>query len=146
MKVSESLGGKALSAEDIRRIEVSLGLFVPSGIKEVLGSVPLVGVVFNVEERNDLSGLGASFRWMSAEEMVDEATRCYPGIAAAPHGYLPVGICLEGTGDPYFLRLRDTAIVRIPHAAAVGGSLDSSQIELVAPSIEALVDCAQLQR
>jgi hypothetical protein len=60
----------------------------------------------------DLSGLGAGIQWMSAEQMLDEGSQAYPRIVAVPRGYFPVGICLRGSGDPYFYRDTDGAIVQ----------------------------------
>jgi hypothetical protein len=122
------------------------GLVLPTEIKHTLGTRPLVGVGLDVQEADDLSGLGVSLRWMSAGEMIEEAIKYYPGIAGLAVGFLLVGSCLEGSGDPYFVRLDDGAVVRIPHAAAVGGSVDLSKVEVVAPSIDALISSATLRR
>jgi hypothetical protein len=80
--------------------------------------------------------------------MIREAKDSYPGIAALPLGYVPIGNCGRGSGDPYFYRASDGAIVRIPHDATsfdhADASLDESAVELVARSVEALVAAASL--
>lgn len=144
MKNIEHLGGRTLTAEEIRWVQAETGLAVPAPLVLLLTSRPLVGLTLVLSEQADESRFGAELRWMTAEQMVDEATGAYPGIPAASRGFLPVGICLEGTGNPYFLRLGDGAIVRIPHDAATEDDLDGSQVDLVARSIEALVDAAEV--
>jgi hypothetical protein len=77
--------------------------------------------------------------------IVDEAVEAYPGILALPLGYIPVAKCLEGSGDPYFFRLNDGAIVRIPHQAAVGSELDEEQVEVVSDSVEELPSSGSME-
>ncbi len=144
MKRIDKLGGSRLTADELRRVEAGTGLRVPSSLASLLTSRPLVGLTLELDEDDDESGLGAELRWMTANEMIDEATNAYPGIAAVRHGFLPVGICLVGTGDPYFLRLRDGAVVRIPHDAVSQDELDVDRVEQVAPSVEHLVKAAAL--
>lgn len=137
-------GGNALKTEDLKRVEAETGLKVPASLTSLLTSQPLVGLTFLLGDDADESELGAEFRWMTADQMIDEATAAYPGIAAVTHGLLPVGICLEGTGDPYFVRLDDGAVVRVPHDAVGDNGLDMSQVQRVAVSIEHLVEVAEI--
>lgn len=67
----------------------------------------LASAKFTLEESDDESGIGVEMRWFYPEEIIDEARSAYPGIAAASHRYLPVGACLFGTGDPYFVHSDD---------------------------------------
>ena len=57
-------------------------------------------------------------------------------------GLIPIGTCLDGSGDPYFFLVRDGAVVRVPHDAATETSLDEAQIELVADSVDRLLELA----
>jgi hypothetical protein len=124
MRGLKEFGGTALTVADLRRLEVATGLDVPAALTALLVNYPLAGLTFLLGVEADDSGLGAEFRWMTADEMIDEATTTYPGISALEHRLLPVGICLEGTGDPYFVRLDDGAVLRVPHDAVRGGRLD----------------------
>ena len=45
--------------------------------------------------------------WMDAKTQIEEAFEYYPGILLIDHNYFPIGTCLIGSGDPYFLRLDD---------------------------------------
>jgi hypothetical protein len=144
MRDIQSLGGRVLTLDEVRLVEAATGQTVPVSLAALLTSRPLVGLDLRLEEDADESGLGAEFRWMTAEQMIDEATNAYPGIAAVRCGLLPVGICLVGSGDPYFLRLTDGAIVRVPHDAVVDDDIDTDQVERVAASIESLIDTAEI--
>lgn len=144
MKDIAHLGGETLTPQELRRVEAEIGLSVPSSLAALLTSQPLVGLTLLLDDDADESGLGVEFRWMTAKQMVDEATNAYPGIVAILRGFLPVGICLEGSGDPYFIRLEDCAFVRIPHDAVIDDDLDVGRVERVASSVDALIDSANI--
>lgn len=143
MKDADAHGGRVLTAAEIVSIEAQLDLALPMRIVKHLTELPLVGVEFILSPTGDSSGLGVALRWMTPDEMVSEALEAYPGRVAVPLGYLPVGICLEGSGDPYFVRLHDLALVRVPHEAARGGELEISSVECVTASLEEFLQGAR---
>ena len=98
MKNIGHLGGKALTKQDLKRVEVEVGMNVPPSLASLITSQPMVGLTFSLDDEADESGLGDEFKWMTAEQMIDEATQAYPGIAARHHRFLPVGVCLSRTG------------------------------------------------
>jgi len=108
---------------------------------------PLISLTLSVPEERDPFGLGVYMRWLNAEEMLSEAVDVYPGIVAIARGYFPIGMCLQGSGDPYFFRQSDGAVVRIPHEAASESplGLDEDAIKKVADSVEQLVSLADLE-
>jgi hypothetical protein len=132
-----SRGGRKLSAEDIERLRRALPM--PVALAEILERWPLAGLRLSLAEDVDRSGYGVELQWMDVDEMLSEATETYPGLVAVGRGYVPIGICLEGSGDPYCYRSRDGAIVRVPHDAATESDLDEDQVEVVADSIEQLL-------
>lgn len=140
----DPFGGHPLEMKGLMRLQSEFGLALPSFLVSDLLLYPLTGLVFSLDDEQDESGLGAEFRWMSLDEMIDEATVVYPGISAIRQGFLPVGICLEGTGDPYFLRVKDGVLVRIPHDAVVNNELDVNRVEKVATSLKDLVEIAEI--
>ncbi len=119
-------GGKLLAPDDVEKL-AAIG--APRALTDVMTQLPLIGVRFGV------------MMWLNADGMAQEATDFYPGIAAAKHGYVPIGSDLTGGGDPYFYRVADGAIVRIRHDAAdeESNTLDESGIEKVHDSIAALI-------
>jgi hypothetical protein len=144
MKDIDHLGGSTLTAEQLRLVEAEIRIKLPGALASLLATRPLVGLTLRLDSEQDESGLGSEFKWMTAEQMVDEAKNAYPGIVAVPRGFLPVGICLEGSGDPYFIQLQDGSVVRIPHDAVIQGELNSSQVERVAASIQDLINNAEI--
>ncbi len=138
-------GGKTLDGDGLELLVCKLT--VPPALIEVMLANPLIGVTLLVPEDRDLSGLGVEMKWMNPEQMLSEATNLYPGIVAVERGYFPIGLCLEGSGDPYFFQASDGAVVRIPHDAAseLGQELNEGAIERVADSVDQLVTLADLE-
>jgi hypothetical protein len=70
-------------------------------------------------ENHNLIGQEIEFPWPGESdlnaiiEILDynaikmEATEYWPGIGALKHGYIPVGGCAIGTGDPFFININD---------------------------------------
>jgi len=99
----------------------------------------LIGQKFSLKEKDDLSEIGVEMQWMSPEEQLEEAFDFYPGKVALKNGYLPIGKCLEGSGDPYFIKQNDSTlkIYRIPHDSITNDN------ELREEEIEIILDMSQ---
>jgi hypothetical protein len=57
---------------------------------------------------------------MSPRDIIEECFDAFPGIAAVKEGLVPLGHCLRGSGDPYFVPAdsRDDApLIKIYHDA-----------------------------
>jgi hypothetical protein len=125
---------------------VELQLLVAGTPDDVLGFIaeyPIIGVAFSLSENDDESGMGVEMRVLSPSEAIDEAKMAYPGISAVQRGYLPFGMCLAGSGDPYFVHCPTQRLVRIPHDAAIEDQLDESSIEVVASSVRRFFQLAE---
>lgn len=138
-----TLGGKQLSQAALESVERRLP--VPEEWSNILCRYPAAGADISLSEQHDRSGLGVDMQLMDDAQMLDEAFEAYPGIVAVPMGFVPFGMCNLGSGDPYFIRAADGAVVRIPHDAASETTLDTSQIELVAQSLSELLDNATFE-
>jgi hypothetical protein len=102
----------------------------------------ITGCDFEISEEEDLSELGADLKIMSIEECISEATECYPGILALKEGYVPVAMCLAGSGDYYYIKVAEGengSLFRICHDAVDGGLLVSNGIEKVLNSYASLL-------
>lgn len=143
MQRIDGAGGATLDPEGLERLRRLL--VVPSSLATLMTTAPLLGLRFSLSEKADKSGLGVEMQWMDAEQMRREATEAYPGIVATKLGYFPIGTCLEGTGDPYFYRQSDGAVVRIPHEAATESGLDEGLVETVAESVEQFVAASAVE-
>ena len=103
----------------------------------------LVGARVEVPEEHDQSKLGIDLEFLTSEQSIDEATNFWPGLAVANDGYVPVGSCLCGSGDYYYIRATDGAagpLYRIYHDAVDGDGYDPNEaIALVLQSHEELL-------
>lgn len=87
-----------------------------------------------VPEAADLSDLGAMFRVMTQAQCHSEAVDAFPGKVAACVGFYPVGMCLEGSGDYYYLQTAEGekgALYRIYHDSVSGNTLSDDGVERV---------------
>ena len=130
------LQGRIITPQEVAELTAGVGdKLLPAHLLDWLLSYPLVGTEFYLSEEEDESGLGAEMQWLTPAQMISETIETYPGILAGPIGYLPVGMCLIGSGDPYFLKTGsgdDPPLVRIPHEAAdADGNLNVDRIEQV---------------
>lgn len=108
----------------------------------LMGTYDVIGYEVVLAPSDDPSGLGVEFRWMTPEQIVSETTESQPGISASQHGFAPIGLCLSGSGDPYFINSLESdnpPVVRIPHEAVHDGKLDLAAIEVVSPSLSAFL-------
>ncbi len=74
---------------------------------------------------------------MSENMSKDEAENAYPGLIVIKDGYVPIGSCLLGSGDPYFINKNDGEngpIYRIYHDSVFDDGYDKNQ------AIEKVVD------
>jgi hypothetical protein len=103
----------------------------------------LVGATVEVPEERDQSGLGVELKFLTPEQSKDEAMHFWPGLAVAKDGYVPVGSCLCGSGDYYYIRATDGAagpLYRIYHDAVNEDGYDPNEaIALVLRSYEELL-------
>ena len=94
----------------------------------------IIGCDFEVPEDEDLSELGADLKIMSIEQCISEATECYPEIVALKEGYVPVAMCLAGSGDYYYIKTTEGkhgSLYRIYHDAVDGEKIAINGIDKV---------------
>ena len=91
----------------------------------------------------DQTGIGADLTIFTEAESIDEAENFYPGIAVSPDGYVPVAGCLDGSGDPYFIKVSDGpngALYRVYHdEVREDGSRTDDAIAVVLQNYELLL-------
>lgn len=137
-----TLGGRRVKDSEARELRKS----IPNVTKELLAfmkAYPVVGATLRLSKKKDLSRMGVLMKWLSPTEMVEEALDFYPGIVALPAGYIPVGECVTGSGDPYFYNTADGSIVRILHQpGADEDRLSNKQVEVVAKTMTLFVEKA----
>jgi len=103
----------------------------------------LVGATVEVPEELDETGLGVELKLLTSEQSIDEATNAWPGLGVAKDGYVPVGSCLIGSGDYYYIRSSDGAagpLYRIYHDAVDDAGYDPEEaIAVVLQNYEELL-------
>jgi hypothetical protein len=103
----------------------------------------LIGREVEIPEENDLSGAGASIELFDEANAIGESTDYYPGIVVKADGYVPIGGCAIGCGDPYFINLHDSQpgpVYRIYHDSVLDEKYDRKQaIARVLDSYEELL-------
>jgi hypothetical protein len=108
---------------------------------DLMSEFRLVGTVFSLKAEDNPSRTGVDMRWMEPAGMREEARELYPGIEAVKNGYLPIGTCMVGSGDPYFLKVADgknPPVVRIPHD-------NPEEVDSISPSLEAFLQSARIK-
>ena len=135
-KVDHLLDGDKITSEELLELQRQMSKkMIPDWLGVLLVNYPLTGSSFEFNENDDVSGLGGAMVWLSPKQIVSEALEAYPGILVLKQGYLPIGDCLEGSGDYYYLKLtddcNDPALVRVPHESAVYDPYPEEDIELV---------------
>jgi hypothetical protein len=147
-KRSHELAGRPIGLDEADLLRRFTTPHVPEWLIGLESAYRLCGTCFSLPRSADPSGLGVEMRWMAPKDTCEEVTDFYPGIAAAPLGYLPVGTCERGSGDPYFINVNggeDPPLVRIPHEA-VGREMELlvSQVEVVAEKLTAFFEHARI--
>jgi hypothetical protein len=90
----------------------------------------LAGQEVEVPEHADLSGLGIELEFLDETGTKQESEELFPGISACRDGFVPVGGCTFGTGDPYFINVNDGEngpLYRIYHDAVGEDRYDPKQ-------------------
>jgi hypothetical protein len=136
-----ALSGRQITAEERRELEQEFSADLDVGwLLDLMTEFPLAGTTFTLDETNP-SEIAVDMKWMAPADIREEGRELYPGLDAVKNGYLPIGICLIGSGDPYFLKVGDgknPPVVRIPHDSP-------EEVEAVSPSLEAFLRDAAIE-
>ena len=101
----------------------------------------LIGSELEIPASEDLSGLGIDMKIMPLEQCLSETNECYPGIAASKKGFFSVGMCLEGSGDYYYINTNDGKggpMYRIYHDAVENERLDKDAVDKVLQNYDSI--------
>ena len=145
----DELGGRSITNDEARDLQRDISpSLLPQWLLNLMATYPVIGARFRLSENQDQSGLGVDMKWLTPGQMVSEAKEAQPGIAAAVSSYLPIGMCLQGSGDPYFLQAgsgEDPPVVRIPHQALDGEyRLQEDQVEIVSENLSKFLSETEL--
>jgi hypothetical protein len=126
-------GRKPTESEVLLLLDGFSNFPLTSEFVELLKLFNLIGQTFSLTENKDASGMGVEMEWMTPQTQIDEAFRFYPGLAVHKLGYLPLGECMQGSGDPYFLKKDESIwnVYRVPHDLVWDSPTFQNSIELV---------------
>jgi hypothetical protein len=135
--ITNRLQGANATDRDIQLLRSRLpNALSPDWLVDLLKGHGLAGVCFSLSGDRDPSGLGVELIWLTSKQMISEAVDVEPGRSVTSSKFLPIGSCAIGSGDPYFLDLReasnDPPVVRIPHDYADGNPYPLQRVEVVA--------------
>ena len=119
---------------------------IPTYWKEFRNKHNLVGAEIEIPEADDRSTIGAEIEIFDDDGIRSEANDLYPGIEALKHGFIPVGGCLIGSGDPYFIQSSEGiegSLYRIYHDTVFED--DFPEAEAVAIVLERFSDLLHFQ-
>jgi hypothetical protein len=139
--------GRKLSGEETKSLRSDIGPAAKEEWLELLQEYPLVGTDLALTRQQDRNGRGVQAKVMGPKSIRQEAEG-YPGKLAVKMGLLPFAWCLEGSGDPYFLRFdAEWQVVRVLHDACdvKRGVIDPKGVERVLP-LSRFLALAQLPR
>jgi hypothetical protein len=143
--IGNRLDGRVATEPEI--VELRAALSAPEWLARLLRNYRLIGSRISIDEHVDESGLGVALLWLSPQQMISEAYEAEPGATVCPQGLLPIGACASGSGDPYFLDLRDhsstdPALIRVRHDLAGRGEYPPEGLERVASSLSSFLSKA----
>lgn len=143
------MSGRTISQQEADNLRKAVpSSLLPSWLLSWLLMYPVVETDFSLTDAEDNSGLGVEMKWLSPSQIISEAFEAFPGTAAAGLGYLPIGMCLEGSGDYYFLKIAigdDPLFVRIPHDAIdAERRLREDQVEIIANRLSEFLEKAEI--
>ena len=84
-----------------------MSISIPDYWRIFRDSSNLTTLSVEIPESKDLSGLGADIEFFEDHSILNEMNEAYPGLIVHTDDFLPVGGCLVGTGDPYFIRVSE---------------------------------------
>ena len=138
------LYGSTVSDVDTARLTSAIsGGTALQAYAHVLLSFRLCGMPFVLAEDDDLSGVGAELQWLTPDQIISEALEVYPGILVTKLGFIPVGMCLMGSGDYYYINAKssdpfDPPLVRIPFDGVTSKTTYAE--EMIEPVSKSLTD------
>lgn len=98
--------GRVIPADEMQEVIDELGGTYPTWLADLLTTVPLCGLELGwqaSEADDNVSWL----EWSDGPGILSESQESYPGLAILPAGFVNIGSCAMGTGDPYFISVNE---------------------------------------
>jgi hypothetical protein len=101
--------GRTLTSDELQTLNRALDGVYPQWLADLLASVPLCGLELGWQAyppESDFDGV-EWLEWSDAAGVISESLECYPGLAILPAGFINIGSCSSGSGDPYFVSVHE---------------------------------------
>lgn len=147
---SKEICGAKLAPVQRQQLESTFQKLIPNCLLDLMTEFGLAGKTFRISAEEDESEIGVDLKWLGAEDIIKEALDFYPGKSVYSLGYIPVGSCLDGSGDPYFLFVRDIddscdpPLVRVPHDYATAESYPEDKVEIVSAKLSDFIRACEI--
>jgi hypothetical protein len=142
--------GRKAELFEINQININFEKYQSEWLIRIFSDYSIIGCIFLLSNTEDESTIGVDMKWMSPSEIISEIRDTYPGKAAFPLGYVPIGICMEGSGDYYYVKLNcnsDPPLYRILHNAVDENTcLIERCIESVSNKLSHFFDVADISK
>jgi hypothetical protein len=127
------LGRVALNTDITLLRDRFSGFSILKDVQDIVRNYPIIGQKFKLSQAEDHSGMGMQMKWLTPAQQVEEAFDFYPGMIVVKYDYLPIGECLAGSGDPYFLKADYNVwnVYRVLHDTAVNNIYSNDMVEYV---------------
>lgn len=131
-KLERDRRGSTVEYAEIARASAFFATMVPEWYWRLIRDIPLCGSNLAYSRSGGQLDIG----WLYPNEMIEEAKDAYPGMVAIQSGLVPVGQCLLGSGDPFFITFNKTnpSLVQVIHDGIDknGKLMDQAVIEVSA--------------
>jgi hypothetical protein len=142
--------GRIIPGVEFERLASDLGLTLPTWMFDLFTSIPLSGLRLGwqcSQPDEDYDGI-ATVLWSNASDIRSESIGCYPGLAIRAAGYVNVGCCAHGSGNPYFVNITegsDPPLYQVQHDVSDQAEVIISKArQLVAPRLSRFFETAIL--
>ena len=106
--------GSSLNQEQINTIQKAMDMELPNWYVEMMLNYNLTNIEFTFLEDEYKSDIAIS----DYDTILSEINEAHPGLDIKPMGFVNFGTCLQGSGDPIFINLKENnnpAVIRIYH-------------------------------
>ena len=80
---------------------------IPNYWYDFLEKNKIVGEIRVINKEHDLSGVGIKMKFLSLRGALTITLNRHPARFLANFGYVPIGLCMYGSGDNYYINKND---------------------------------------
>jgi hypothetical protein len=140
--------GKRLDVEQIALIQESMEMELPNWYVEMMLNHDLINIEFEYLEYEN-EDMKSSISISNFNTIQSEINEAYPGLEIKSMGYINFGTCLEGSGNPIFINLKEndnTPVIRVYHDGIIkDGIIDEDGGNKLADNLSDFFDKSEFE-